>query len=152
MSLAERCRQADGDTQAASQLERLALAPLKDPIQWLAARVHAARVHEEEHRSFFVTRERLAYAGSRSAASEYSTPGVGNPEAKAVLRLMLLPGLAMVWHAAACGKESTPRFPQGFPARIPNAPSWRHPCRCREKIIVLLTSLSARRSPPNAEI
>jgi hypothetical protein len=39
MDLAERCCQANSDAQKASQVERLPLDPLKDPIQWLTARV-----------------------------------------------------------------------------------------------------------------
>src|SRR5260370_40499421 len=53
MDLADCCRKADGDAQEASQIERLPLVPIKDPIQWLTA-----RVLEYEDRPPFVTRER----------------------------------------------------------------------------------------------
>jgi hypothetical protein len=39
MDLAERCRQSDGNTQEASQVERLSPAPLKNLIQELTARI-----------------------------------------------------------------------------------------------------------------
>src|SRR5713226_5146948 len=47
------CRQANGDAQDASQIERLRLVPLKNPIQGLTA-----RVLEYEDRPPFVTSER----------------------------------------------------------------------------------------------
>jgi hypothetical protein len=53
MDLAECCRQADGNTQDAGQIERLPLASLKNPIQRLTA-----RVFEYEGRPPFVTGER----------------------------------------------------------------------------------------------
>jgi hypothetical protein len=53
MDLAECCRQANGDAQEASQLDRLPLVPLKNPIQGLTA-----RVLEYEDRPSLVTSER----------------------------------------------------------------------------------------------
>src|SRR5258708_38015054 len=53
MDLAECCRQANGDAQEASQVERLPLVPLKNPIQELAA-----RILEYEDRPPFVTSKR----------------------------------------------------------------------------------------------
>jgi hypothetical protein len=53
VDFAECCRQANGDAQEASQIERLSLAPLKNPIQRLTA-----RVREYEDRPPFVTSER----------------------------------------------------------------------------------------------
>ena len=53
VDVAECCRQADGDAQEASQLERLPPAPSKDTIQGLAA-----RVREYQHCPPFVTSER----------------------------------------------------------------------------------------------
>ena len=53
MDLADCCRQANGDAQAAGQLERLPLAQIKDPVHWLAA-----RVPKYEDRPPFVTSER----------------------------------------------------------------------------------------------
>ena len=53
MDLAECFRQANGDAQEASQIERLPLIPLKNQIQGLTA-----RVLEYEDRPPFVTRER----------------------------------------------------------------------------------------------
>ncbi len=53
MYLVERLRQADGDAQEASQVERLPLVPFKNPIQGFTA-----RVLEYEDRPPFVTRER----------------------------------------------------------------------------------------------
>jgi hypothetical protein len=53
MDLAECLRQAGGNAQEASQIERLSLVPLKNPIQWLTT-----RVIEYENRPPFVTRER----------------------------------------------------------------------------------------------
>ena len=50
MGVTECCRQANGDAQEASQVERLPLVPLKNPIQRLAA-----RVLEYEDRTPFVT-------------------------------------------------------------------------------------------------
>ena len=44
MDLAECCRQANGDAQEASQIERLPLVPLKNPIQGLTARVLSTRI------------------------------------------------------------------------------------------------------------
>jgi hypothetical protein len=53
MDLADCYRQANGDAQAACQLERLPVATIKDPIHWLAA-----RVPKYEDRPPFVTSER----------------------------------------------------------------------------------------------
>ncbi len=53
VNLAECCRQADGDAQDASQIERSSLVPLKNPIQGLAS-----RILEYEDRPPFVTSER----------------------------------------------------------------------------------------------
>jgi len=53
MNPAESFRQAYGDAQDASQIERLRLNPLKDQIQGLTA-----RVLKHEDRPPFVTRER----------------------------------------------------------------------------------------------
>src|SRR5260370_20181547 len=39
MDLAERCCQANGDAQEASQFERMPLVPLKNPVQWFTARI-----------------------------------------------------------------------------------------------------------------
>jgi hypothetical protein len=52
VDFAEGRRQANGDAQEARQLKWLALVPIKDPIQGLAA-----RVLEYEHRPPFVTSE-----------------------------------------------------------------------------------------------
>src|SRR5260370_38781488 len=52
VDLAECCRQANGDAQNASQIERLPLVPLKNTTQRLTA-----RVFEDEDRAPFVTRE-----------------------------------------------------------------------------------------------
>src|SRR6266478_9791321 len=53
MDLAECCCQASRDAQEASQIERLPLVPLKNPIQGLAA-----RILEYEDRPPFVTSKR----------------------------------------------------------------------------------------------
>jgi hypothetical protein len=53
VDLAECCRQANGDAQAPSQIERLPLVPLKNPIEGLTA-----GVLEHEGRPPFVTSER----------------------------------------------------------------------------------------------
>ncbi len=53
MDLSKCCRQANGDAQEASQIERLPLETLKNPIQGLAA-----RVLEYEDRPPLVTSER----------------------------------------------------------------------------------------------
>ncbi len=53
MDLVDCRRQANGDAHAAGQLERLPLAPIKDPVHGLAA-----RIVEYEDRPPFVTRER----------------------------------------------------------------------------------------------
>jgi hypothetical protein len=53
MDLAECCRQANGDAQEASQVERLPLVPFKNPIQGLTA-----RILEYEDRPPFVTSKR----------------------------------------------------------------------------------------------
>jgi hypothetical protein len=53
MDLAECGRQANGDAQEASQVERLPLVPFKNPIQGLTA-----RVLEYEDGTPFVTSER----------------------------------------------------------------------------------------------
>jgi hypothetical protein len=52
MDLAESFRQANGDAQDASQIERLSLAPLQDQVQGLTA-----RVREDQDRPPFVTSE-----------------------------------------------------------------------------------------------
>jgi hypothetical protein len=53
VNLAERCCEANSDAQAASQLERLAFAPIKDLVERLAA-----WVFEYEHRPRCLTSER----------------------------------------------------------------------------------------------
>ena len=53
VDFAECCRQANGDAQEASQIERLSMAPLKNPIQRLTA-----RIREYEDRPPFLTSER----------------------------------------------------------------------------------------------
>jgi hypothetical protein len=53
VDLGDCCRQANGDAQEPSQIERLPLVPLKNPIQGLTA-----RVPEYEDRPPFVTTER----------------------------------------------------------------------------------------------
>jgi hypothetical protein len=70
MGVTECCRQANGDAQEASQVERLPLVPLKNPMQRLAA-----RILEYEDRTPFVTSsgQKLGrQARSSSAANEYS--------------------------------------------------------------------------------
>jgi hypothetical protein len=52
MDLSECCRQADGNTQDSGEIERLPVASLKNPIQWLTA-----RIFEYEDRPSFVTCE-----------------------------------------------------------------------------------------------
>jgi hypothetical protein len=70
VDLAECFRQANGNAQEASQMERLVVSSLKNPIQGLAA-----RILEYEDRTPFVTSsgQKLGrQARSSSAANEYS--------------------------------------------------------------------------------
>ena len=64
MDLAKCGRQADGNAQEASQVERLSLAPLKNQIQWLTARIHEyeyrpARCDDDRQRASLPTRDRV---------------------------------------------------------------------------------------------
>jgi hypothetical protein len=60
MDLAECFREANGDAQEASQVERFPLVPFKNPIQELTA-----RVLEYENRLPFVTSKRQRLGGPR---------------------------------------------------------------------------------------